>query len=65
MTRRAPSRKRGVNHADKPKITVPPLENDAVRVIPLGGVEEVGRNMTIVETKDDILIIDMGGLHFD
>jgi len=31
-----------------------------VRVIPLGGVEEVGRNMTIVETKDDILVVDAG-----
>ncbi|MBL7045691.1 MAG: ribonuclease J [Parcubacteria group bacterium] len=33
---------------------------DTVRVIPLGGVEEVGRNMTIVETEDDMVVIDAG-----
>jgi ribonuclease J len=39
---------------------IPPPDEDTVRVIPLGGVEEVGRNMTIVETKDDIFVIDAG-----
>src|SRR3989344_81810 len=33
---------------------------NVVRVIPLGGVEEVGRNMIIVEVGEDILISDMG-----
>jgi ribonuclease J len=37
----------------------PPAEN-AVRIIPLGGVEEIGRNMTAVETADDIFILDCG-----
>ncbi|MDO8600738.1 MAG: ribonuclease J [bacterium] len=32
----------------------------SLRIIPIGGVEEVGRNMTLVEYKDDILIVDMG-----
>ncbi len=31
-----------------------------LRVIPVGGMEEVGRNMTILEYGNDILIIDMG-----
>ncbi|MFH1610310.1 MAG: ribonuclease J [Patescibacteria group bacterium] len=31
-----------------------------LRIIPLGGCEEVGRNMTIFEYKNDIVIIDMG-----
>ncbi len=31
-----------------------------VRIIPLGGVEEIGRNMTAVEFGDDIVIIDCG-----
>src|SRR3989304_1304145 len=31
-----------------------------LRVIPLGGMEEVGRNMTALEYGNDILIIDMG-----
>src|SRR3989339_1788053 len=31
-----------------------------LRVIPLGGLEEVGRNMTMFEYGKDIIIIDMG-----
>ncbi len=33
---------------------------DTLRIIPLGGMEEVGRNMTVIEYKQDIIIIDMG-----
>lgn len=33
---------------------------DTVRIIPLGGVEEVGRNMFTVETNNDIFIFDVG-----
>lgn len=41
--------------------SVAPLTDpDTVRIIPLGGVEEVGKNMTAVETADDILIFDAG-----
>jgi len=35
-------------------------KNDELRIIPLGGQEEVGRNMTIFEYNDDIVILDMG-----
>ena len=31
-----------------------------MRIIPVSGVEEIGRNMIIVETKDDIVVIDAG-----
>lgn len=39
---------------------IPPLENGHIRIIPLGGVEEIGRNMTIFEYGDDIIIVDCG-----
>ncbi len=38
---------------------IPPI-GDNIRIIPLGGVEEIGKNMTMVEYKDDIIVIDMG-----
>lgn len=44
----------------KPHDIIPPLADDAVRVIPLGGVEEVGRNMMLVEFRDDIVVVDAG-----
>lgn len=34
--------------------------NDTLKVIPLGGLGEVGRNMMLLEYKNSILIIDMG-----
>jgi len=37
-----------------------PLPKDAVRLVPLGGLEEIGRNMSYIEYKDDIVIMDMG-----
>lgn len=44
-----------VNHLI-PEIT----DDDTVRFIPMSGVEEIGRNMNILETKDDIIIFDIG-----
>lgn len=35
-------------------------DEDTVRIIPMSGVEEIGRNMNIIETKDDIIVIDAG-----
>ncbi len=45
---------------DEKKYDVIPPIGDAIRIVPLGGVEEVGRNMTAIEYKDDIIIVDAG-----
>jgi ribonuclease J len=37
-----------------------PPDANTVRIIPLGGVEEVGRNMFLVETGNDIFVCDAG-----
>ncbi len=34
--------------------------DNVVRIVPLGGVEEVGRNMIAVETQGDIFVFDAG-----
>lgn len=39
---------------------VPTIPEKTLRIIPLGGQEEVGRNMTVFEYGNDIVIIDMG-----
>ena len=33
---------------------------DALRIIPLGGVGEVGKNITVIEAAGEILVIDCG-----
>ena len=35
-------------------------KGDVLKIIPLGGCEEVGRNMTVFEYGNDIVILDMG-----
>lgn len=45
---------------DKQPILPEVTDENTVRVIPVSGVEEIGRNMIIVETKDDIIVIDAG-----
>ncbi|MDP3880704.1 MAG: MBL fold metallo-hydrolase, partial [bacterium] len=39
---------------------IPPIKPGIVRIIPLGGVEEVGKNMIVVETYEDIFVFDAG-----
>ena len=31
-----------------------------LKIIPLGGVREIGKNITVVEYKNEIIIIDCG-----
>ncbi len=46
--------------AKKQKEDKIPSAGDNIRIIPLSGVEEIGRNMTVVEYKDEIIIVDCG-----
>jgi ribonuclease J len=41
-------------------VVPPPPAQPYLRIIPLGGCGEIGRNMTIVETNDDLVIVDCG-----
>lgn len=34
--------------------------NDKLKIIPLGGLNEIGKNITVIEYKDDIILIDCG-----
>ena len=40
-------------------VAQPPAE-PYVRIVPLGGCGEIGRNMTVIETRDDIVAVDCG-----
>ncbi len=42
---------------------IPEPEKGVVRIIPLGGVEEIGKNMTAIEIGEDIIVVD-AGMHF-
>ncbi|TSC67648.1 MAG: ribonuclease J [Parcubacteria group bacterium Gr01-1014_73] len=49
------------NFSVRRKATAPiPPPGDNIRIIPLGGVEEIGKNMTVVEYKGDIIVVDCG-----
>jgi ribonuclease J len=46
-----------------PELTLPPeLAKDTVRIVALGGLGEVGRNMTVFEYAGRLLIVDCGVL---
>ncbi len=43
-----------------PPIIIPALKPGDIRIVTLGGVEEIGKNMTAIEIGNDIIIIDIG-----
>ena len=38
------------------------IEQPKLRIIPLGGVDEFGKNITVVECGDDIIVVDCGSI---
>jgi len=57
----APALQHRMSTTSEKSPTLPEVtDENVVRIIPMSGVEEIGRNMTVVETKDDIIIFDIG-----
>src|SRR3989344_509127 len=56
------SARNSVGHAYE-RFKIPPPKEGVIRIVPLGGVEEIGKNMTVIEIGNDIIIID-AGMHF-
>lgn len=53
------SQRRPAARTVKEKMDIPPI-GDNIRMIPLGGVEQIGQNMTALEIGNDIIVFDAG-----
>ena len=36
------------------------MENETIRIVPLGGLEQIGMNITAFETESSIIVVDCG-----
>ncbi len=54
------SREHGPSENKKTRQAIPKLKEGDIRIIPLGGVEEIGKNMTAIEYCGEIVIVDIG-----
>ena len=36
------------------------IKNEIIRIVPLGGVGEIGKNMYVIEVDSELFIIDAG-----
>lgn len=57
---RRPRTSKIVHVRSKERVSIPSLAEGAIRIIPLGGVEEIGKNMTAIEFGNDIIVVDAG-----
>jgi len=52
-----------VTNSGKPRLQTPPkLPRGGLRVVALGGINEIGRNMTLFEFEGRLLVVDCGML---
>lgn len=58
--RRLPHRAKDIMPVSSGEARLDRFSKDTLRIIALGGYEEVGKNCTILEYGDDIIIIDLG-----
>ncbi len=53
--------RRKTNGSNEAKVkTVDLITGDSLKIIPLGGLNEIGKNMTVYQFGDDIVIVDCG-----
>lgn len=62
VNRKRNSKRRFYTHKKAPKksAVLPPIEKEKVKISFLGGMNEIGKNMTLYEYKDDMFIVDCG-----
>jgi ribonuclease J len=56
----APARANGKSPAAATFVVADPPSEPYLRIVPLGGCGEIGRNMTVIETADDLIVVDCG-----
>jgi ribonuclease J len=56
----APARANGKSPAAATFVVQDPPAEPYLRIVPLGGCGEIGRNMTVIETADDLIVVDCG-----
>ena len=49
-----------INRPASPLVVPDPPDEQFVRIVPLGGCGEIGRNMTLIETANDMVAVDCG-----